>query len=598
MPDPGSYRHYRVVVVAGAEKGQLSARDLIAGGKDLPLEVDPEAPPASGDILVAERIDQPVRFRQRGQILAGAGSIRAGLYQIVARFGLDPLYPDEVHREARQYREATGIDDPSLEDLTGLPFVTIDNRDSRDLDQALYITRDGPGYQLYYALADASYYVRPGSALFAEALSRGASFYLPGLTLPMLPRVLSEDLISLNHGQARRSLVFRMYLDKQAGCTRTELIRGRICSARKLSYPGVQRYYDDPGGSGYRGEPWQESLDLLREVGKLRIAGARHRNVVLYHRSELEIHLAKERKLGFTMATTQRLDVERYNEQISLLCNVEGARLMAAATDQSHVQPVFRVHPEPSDAALTGLARMTADLTELHQLDAEIWRWRGPDGEPLADYLDRLPRYSRFRRLSRAIERQARMLNERSTFEDEPAPHHGIGAPFYARFSSPMREIVGIFTHKEALELLAGPEGAPPAERDIELREQVLQAGNRAKEIQRQLTKQAHRLVLDRLLDQELSRPEAQRPHYRGTIMGLTGSRLYVQLDDPAVDIKVYVADLETQLRCKLRLDRSEIALVPDRDRCPPLRIGDPIVVVVSGFSQRRNRWRFVIAEE
>jgi ribonuclease R len=587
------------VVEVTDEAGELSARDLIAGGKDVPLEVDPESSPAPGDILVAERLDQPNRYCQRGQVLATAGSIRAGLYQIVARFGLDPLYPDEVHREARQYRQATGIDDPSLEDLTGLPFITIDNRDSRDLDQALYITRSTDGYLLYYALADASYYVSPGSAMFAEALSRGASFYLPGLTLPMLPRVLSEDLISLNQGQARRSLVFRMQLDKEAGCTGTELIRGRICSARKLSYPGVQRYYDDPGGSGYRGEPWQESLDLLREVGKLRITEARQRNVVLYHRSELEIHIAKERQLGFTMATAQRLDVERYNEQISLLCNVEGARLMAAASDQSHVQPVFRVHPEPPDAALMSLSGMTAALTELHQLDPEVWQWQsGPKGEPLADYLDRLPRYGRFRRISRAIERQARMLNERSTFEDAPAPHHGIGAPFYARFSSPMREIVGIFTHKEALELLAGPAEAPPAELDIELRKQVLRAGNRAKEVQRQLTKQVHRLALDLLLDRELSRPEEQRPHYRGTIMGLTGSRLYVQLDDPAVDIKVYVADLEKQLKCRLDLALSEIALLPDPDRCPPLRIGDPIVVAVSGFSQRRNRWRFAMAQE
>jgi ribonuclease R len=597
MSDPGSHRR-RVVVVADDAPGKLTARDLIAGGKPVSLEIDPQSPPAPGDILVAEWLDQPVRYHQRGQVLAAAGSIRAGLYQIVARFGLDPLHPDEVHREARDYRQATGIDDPSLQDLTDLPFITIDNRDSRDLDQALYISRDGDGYLLYYALADASYYVRPGSALFAEALSRGASFYLPGLTLPMLPRLLSEDLISLNQRQNRRSLVFRMHLDREAACIGTELIRARICSARKLSYPGVQRYYDDPGGSGYRGEPWQESLDLLREVGKLRIAEARRRNVVLYHRSELEIHLAKERKLGFTIASTERLDVERYNEQISLLCNVEGARLMAAAGDQRHVQPVFRVHPEPPDAALASLAAMTAALTRLHLLEPDVWRWRGPGSEPLADYLDRLPRYGRFRRLSRAIERQARMLNERSTFEDEPAPHHGIGAPFYARFSSPMREIVGIFTHKEALELLTGPAGAPPAEHDIELREQVLDAGNRAKEVQRQLTKQAHRLVLDRLLDQELSRPEAQRRRYRGTIMGLTGSRLYVQLDDPAVDIKVYVADLEKQLRCELSLDRSEIALAPDRDRCPPLRTGDPIVVVVSGFSQRRNRWRFAVVGE
>jgi ribonuclease R len=592
--EPG--RRRRLIVEVSEHEGAPAGRELLTGHMIVPFEVDPEAVPDTGDLVLAEQYRQPSRGRQCGPPLARAGSIRAGLYRIVARFGLDPLYPDEVHREAQRCLHASGIDDPDLEDLTGLGFITIDNPDSRDLDQALYIERtsSGQGYLVYYALADASYYVRPGSALFREALSRGASFYLPGLTLPMLPRVLSEGLISLNQGQVRRSLVFRMELDKSSRCLGTELIRARICSARKLSYPRVQRYYDDPGGSGWLGEPWQETLDLLREVGKLRISEARRRNVVHYHRSELEIHLTGDHRLGFTMRTNQREDVERYNEQISLLCNVEGARLMAAVQDQAHVQAVFRVHPAPSDAALASLANLIEALVEQQQLDSEEWLWQGNgEGEPLADYLDRLPRYGRYRRISRAIERQARMLNERSTFEDEPAPHHGIGAPCYARFSSPMREIVGVFTHKEALEVLAGPAQAPPAAPDIELRQQVLEAGNRAKEIQRQLTKQAHRLLLDRLLGSELDTALPQRPRRKGTIMGVTTSRLYVQLDDPGVDIKVYVADIEAQLGEHLVLDDREIALTPDRGNHPPLRIGDPIVVYVAGFDPKRNRWRF-----
>jgi ribonuclease R len=487
------------------------------------------------------------------------------------------------------------VDDPDLADLGDLPFVTIDNPDSRDLDQALHIARDrgGGGYLVDYAIADASYYVRPGSALFAEALSRGASYYLPGLTIPMLPRVLCEGLVSLNQGQLRRALVFRIHLDVAGACVGIDIVRARVRSVRKLSYPGVQRYYDDPGGSDFSTHPWRETLDLLREVGQLRIADARRRDVVQYRRRELEVVLDDEETLGFTAMTDDRLEVERYNEQISLLCNVEGARLLLAARGEEQVQALFRVHPAPSAAALDSLAEIVGALVTCLDLDPEVWRWRQGNGrESLADYLDRLPRLGRLGRVRRAVERQARLLNERSTFEEEPAAHHGVGAPVYARFTAPMREIVGVFTHKEASEALSGPQGCPPAEDDLVLRRRVADAGNRAKEIQRRITKEANKLVLDRLLGRELGQASAQRQRRLGTVMGLAPTRVYVQLDEPALDVKVYVQDLEAQMGSRLVLTEPGVQL-SDPDGVVVLRLGDPVRVTVAGYDDERERWIF-----
>jgi ribonuclease R len=544
----------------------------------------PEDPPASGDVVVVE-VDQG-RARVEAT-LARAGSTRAGIYAIAARFGLDPIYPPEVHAEARGFQARPGLDDPVLADLTGLPFVTIDNPDSRDLDQALHVERDGDGFVVRYALADASYYVRPGDALFAEALVRGASYYLPGLTVPMLPRSLSEGLVSLNQGQLRRSLVLVMRLDRDGAPVDTAMVRARVQSARKLSYPRVQAYYRDPAGSGWLAEPWRQSLDLLREVGTLRIDAARRRHVVTYHRAEIDVKLSETETLGFRLSTAPRLEVERYNEQISLLCNVEGARLLAASRGLEQVQPIFRVHPAPSEAALGGLAAAIAELVEARAL-AERWRWQLDRGVPLADYLDRLPRTGGWGRVARAIERQARRLNQRSTFEAEPAPHYGIGAPVYARFSSPMREIVGVFTHKEALEALGGEAGALAV--DVELRDRVVEAGNRAKEVQRQITKQAHRMVLDRLFASEAGRADA--PLRTGTVMGLTGSRVYVQLDNPAVDVKVYVAHLDQQFGCGFAADREDVSLSAREPGAPRFVIGDGVRVRVLGHDAARDRWR------
>ena len=133
-------------------------------------------------------------------------------------------------------------------------------------------------------LADAAHYVRPQSALFAEAMARGASFYLPGYNVPMLPRELSEGIVSLNPGVDRRALVFRIQLAGNGEVEDTELIRGRIHSRAKLTYDGVQAFVDRPGASPIAGQAYADSLELLGAVGELRIARAEDRDVVRYDR--------------------------------------------------------------------------------------------------------------------------------------------------------------------------------------------------------------------------------------------------------------------------------------------------------------------------
>src|SRR5262245_54480935 len=104
--------------------------------------------------------------------------------------GLPRDFPPAVEAEVDAYLAAPGLDDPALADRGAIPFVTIDGPGTRDLDQAVHVEAAGAGFRLRYAIADASYYVRPGTALFDEALRRGASFYLPGMSVPMLPRAL------------------------------------------------------------------------------------------------------------------------------------------------------------------------------------------------------------------------------------------------------------------------------------------------------------------------------------------------------------------------------------------------------------------------
>lgn len=505
-----------------------------------------------------------------------------------ADLGLTQRFPDEVEREVAALNAAPGLDDPRLDDLEDLPFVTIDNEDSRDLDQALFIRKDPQGFQVYYALADAAFYVRPGSALFEEAVQRGSSYYLPGRSIPMLPRALSEGLISLNPGELRRSLVFVMALDEAGRCHTTDIVRARIRSRQKLSYARVQRSWDDPAGSGFRGDPFEESLGLLGAVGRLRMLEAQNRHVVDYRRLETQIRFTRE---GAPLVTTrERLDVERCNEQISLMCNIEGAKILEKGLGAEYVQPIFKVHPAPTGEHLDRFKRQVTALVQLHGLDPGRWAWKGPD-QPLAQYLEALPRRAR-PRLAAAIERQAVLTNQRSIFTSDPGVHYGIGAQVYARFSSPMREIVGIFTHKETLELINGPASATPTESDLILRDRVVEAGNRSKALQRTLEKETDQLVLDELFEPELRLRPEDRPIRRGTVKGMRPHLVYIRMDDPPLEVKIHLSDLARHTGSRWEQDPHMVEVQPPEGAgLKPLRMGCAVDFRLEGHDEKRRRW-------
>jgi ribonuclease R len=509
--------------------------------------------------------------------------------QLAAQHGLDPTFAPEVEREVQAWLDAPGIDDPRLVDLTHVPFVTIDNEGSRDLDQALHLERDRRGFRVRYALADAAHFVRPGTALFDHALSRGASYYLPGWSIPMLPRALSEGLVSLGPRVARRALVFEMRLDARGGCLETRASRARIVSRAQLTYRGVQAFLDAGAGHAYEREEFAESLRLLREVGELRVADAEGRDVVQHRREPVEIGL--DERMTFVIYAGPRNDVERYNEQVSLLCNAEGARLLRRAEGSPHVQPIYRVHPRPSAERVEVLAGTLERLVQAHDARDPRWRWRRAEGQSLAAYLRALP-YDLHPGLARALERQAILANVRSTYSEAPGEHHGVGAEAYARFSAPMREIVGVFLHKELCEHLDGPAPrAPGAPDDDALRERIIASAHRARALQAQLEARADRLALDAVFERDRGMTQPERPARRGTVLGITASKLYVALEEPPLEVKLYAQDLSRALGEPVELGADGVTL---RRKSGPLvaRIGDSVRVRVDGRDTERDRWR------
>lgn len=539
------------------------------------------------------------------------GCVLHEVYDIAFDFDLEFGFSEEVEAEVEQYICGTA-DYSDCEDFTGIPFVTVDGAGTRDLDQALYVGKPGDGfwnarsdcaYVVWYAIADASWFVRPGMALFDEAVRRGTSVYFADMSVPMLPHALSRGLVSLNAEVDRRALVFVMQVGYDGVCLGTQLRRGRIHSRAKLVNEDVSAFLANPEKHAWRHAEYAESLKNFKEVGLLRIREGRTRNVVHFNRVSLDVGLNGV-KTSFVLGLDVRADVDLYNEQLSLMCNMEGAKILnRLAQEDPDVLAIFRNHEAPSERDVEDVHDEMIAIARAQNMP-ECWYW-DRSRYSLAEFFESLPPEScrsemdgspdevRAYRVRQAMERAVLMMQRRSVFSPQAGLHSALGVNPYARFSAPMREIVGVFTHKEAIDAEFERDIALSREEMRMIRERVIEASNHAKGIQRDIDKAVDSCAIAHVVSHDFDLPFSERPLRRGTILGMKSSALYVRLDMPPIELKVYVKDIVESSGQAWKMS-DDLTSLTSEDGSHCYLIGDPIELRVWSFEPLKKKWRVI----
>ncbi|HWC23985.1 MAG TPA: RNB domain-containing ribonuclease [Flexivirga sp.] len=270
---------------------------------------------------------------------ADAGPLERAFATLREQLDLTLDYPQEAQAEAEQ--AATSVTLPDR-DETAVPFFTIDPAGSMDLDQAMCLERDGDGYRVRYAIADVPAYVRPGGALDTETRLRGQTIYLPDARVPLHPKVLSEDAVSLLADKERSAYVWDIRLSSLGEATASEVYRARVKSTARLDYDTVQQQIDD--GSA------PEGVALLKTIGELRIALEAKRGGANLPMPEQEVSKTDDGRYQLTFRP--QLPSEEWNAQISLLTGMVAAELMLQAK-----VGILRTMPEPEQKAIDRLRR-------------------------------------------------------------------------------------------------------------------------------------------------------------------------------------------------------------------------------------------------
>ena len=357
-----------------------------------------------------------------------ASALASGLADLQRELALPSAFPAEVERAAVAAASAPRLPD---EDRTDIAFVTIDPPDAMDLDQALFVARNGDGYRVHYAIADVAAFVTAGDAIDLEAHRRGETLYGADAKIPLHPRALSEDAASLLPGQVRPALLWTVDLDADGEGIAVDVRRARIRSRAKLDYAGVQREIDD----GKAGPMWA----VLRQIGELRKQREQRRGGVSLPLPEQEIRIAQGQ---WTLEFRARYPVEDWNEQISLLTGMAAAHLMV-----EHGTGLLRTLPEADPRALARLQRTALAL--------------GIDWPTSRSYPDFI------RSLDPAKPRDVAMMTACTTLLrgagyvafDGVVPEHSLHSALAAQYThvtAPLRRLVDRYTGETCIALCAG----------------------------------------------------------------------------------------------------------------------------------------------
>jgi VacB/RNase II family 3'-5' exoribonuclease len=179
-----------------------------------------------------------------------------GEYGLLADFAPEALTQAD---RARPSPPAPGGAD-GARDLRHLPWCSIDNDDTRDLDQLSVSGEAGNGFtRILVAIADVDALVAAGSPIDAHAGHNTTSVYTPAVVFPMLPERLSNDLTSLSFGEERRAIVVALVIDDAGSTAEADVYPAVVVNRAKLAYRSVADWLDGTG-------PMPEAIAAVPEL--------------------------------------------------------------------------------------------------------------------------------------------------------------------------------------------------------------------------------------------------------------------------------------------------------------------------------------------
>ncbi len=481
---------------------------------DYQLEKDTKA--AHGDLLICEKLPGPrmaaKRTRMRENIGAADDPHAFSLISI-AEQGLPTVFPDAVIAEADGVKEV-GL--TGREDLTALPFITIDPADARDHDDAVFAAPDPDnegGFIVWVAIADVAAYVTPGREMDREARKRGNSVYMPDRVVPMLPERLSNDLCSLRENETRPCMAVKIHIAANGSKSGHQFYRGLMRSVAKLSYAEAQRAFDGDCPTEFK-HLNDDVLQPLWQAYQCMAQARERRQPLRLNRPERRIEMNETGQIT-RIYTPSVLEAHRLIEEMMVSANV-----CAAETLEKAKRPlIYRVHDTPPDERVRALS----DFLRSMNIELSL-------GQTLLPKLfNGLMEQAADRPIAPTVSEAVLRTQAQAIYDVENIGHFGLNLGRYAHFTSPIRRYADLTVHRALISALeVGKDGQTEEEAEAlpDITEAISITERRAMMAERSASE---RYLAAHMLDQ-IGKSFAAR------ISGVSRAGLFVTLDDSGAD--------------------------------------------------------------
>ncbi|MEM1051891.1 MAG: VacB/RNase II family 3'-5' exoribonuclease [Pseudomonadota bacterium] len=357
----------------------------------------------------------------------------------IAKHGIPHIFQEGVDEEARRAAKLH-LSAKKREDLRHVPIVAIDPADARDHDDAIWAEPDGEGgYNAIVAIADVSFYVRPGSALDREARKRGNSVYFPDRVVPMLPEVLSADVCSLREGEDRAAMVCHVHIDGEGRVETQRFTRAIVRIHHNIAYEDAQTQVDAGNPPDYLANLWG--------AWKLLAAAREKRDPLELDLPERRVMLNEEGQIA-EIAVRERLDAHRVVEDFMIVANVAAAKVLEA----KNAPVVYRNHEPPAREKMIALRDYVATLDKKLALGQVIKP--GLFNRLLGD----IEEESEKAQLMEAVLRS----QTQAYYGPVNHGHFGLALGSYAHFTSPIRRYSDLLVHRALVDAYKLEQPKPP----------------------------------------------------------------------------------------------------------------------------------------
>ena len=426
-------------------------------------------------------------------------------------------FPDKVRDEAKKFEgaEVSEKDCEGRMDLRALPIFTIDSAETKDIDDAISLTRtsDG-GFELGVHIADVSNYVKPGTELDNEAFSRATSVYYADQVVPMLPKALSNGICSLNEDELRLAFSCLMRLDKEGNLTDYRFVKSIIRSRVKGVYSEINALLAGTADAEIKAKYADviHQLPAMKELYGHRARLRKERGCMDIESGEVKLILDENGRCIDVKKRTSG-ESESMIEEFMLLANQCAAHFARV----KQIPFVYRVHEEPNAEKLERLHTLlqacgindhfAKDVPTPKELSAILEGVRGTPYEQIINT-------GMLRCMSKAL------------YEEKPKGHYGLVLKDYAHFTSPIRRYPDLAIHRIMTDMLKGTEKETMILRYTDFAERASKQSSEREVIAMQIERKA----------EDCYKAEYARRHlgecYEGTISGVTQRGLFIELDN------------------------------------------------------------------